>query len=167
MKFRLSTDRRSYELEIRSDGERFFINCEGKNYSVRFKNAHLPLIHIEELGIQKEVGFSFKDGKYEIIIDGISYEFSLSKRSQRESPVTGGTKGLDIGPVEVRAPIPGLITSVMVKEGEMVRKDQPLLMLDAMKLENEIAAPRDARVESVKVSQGMTVDKGDLLVLLR
>jgi biotin carboxyl carrier protein len=64
----------------------------------------------------------------------------------------------------VKAPIPGLVTRVMVRDGERVEVGQPLLVLEAMKMENEIVAPRSGLVGSLSVSAGRTVNLGDTLV---
>jgi biotin carboxyl carrier protein len=68
--------------------------------------------------------------------------------------------------VRVRAQMPGKIVRVLVKEGDAVEKDQPLLVMEAMKMENEIRAPGPGKVKIVKVTQGQAVESGaDLLAL--
>lgn len=64
----------------------------------------------------------------------------------------------------VKAPIPGLITRVMVSEGQEVAAGQPLLVLEAMKMENEILAPRSGVVQSLNASPGRAVNLGEVLV---
>ncbi|MCS6845466.1 MAG: biotin/lipoyl-binding protein [Caldilineales bacterium] len=64
----------------------------------------------------------------------------------------------------VKAPIPGLITRVMVSEGQEVVAGQPLLVLEAMKMENEILAPRSGVVQSLNATPGRGVNLGEVLV---
>lgn len=64
----------------------------------------------------------------------------------------------------VKAPIPGLITRVMVDQGDRVEAGQPLLVLEAMKMENEITAPRAGVVNTLNVSPGRSVNLGETLV---
>ena len=71
------------------------------------------------------------------------------------------------GPIEVRAIIPGRVVSVAVAAGDAVAAGQRLLAVEAMKMENELRAPRDGTVERVAVAAGQTVELGDLLVVLR
>ncbi len=66
----------------------------------------------------------------------------------------------------VRAPIPGVITEIRVAPGNQVKRGQVLLILEAMKMQNEILAPFDGTVTSVPVSQGASVQTGDVLVTL-
>src|SRR5690606_27832833 len=70
------------------------------------------------------------------------------------------------GAVKVNAPMPGTILSVNVKPGDSVKKGQVLVILEAMKMENEILAPQDGTVSSVDVSGGASVDSGDILLTL-
>ena len=65
---------------------------------------------------------------------------------------------------QVLAPIPGLITSLAVSEGEQVAAGDQLLVLEAMKMENEIASPMNGVIKTVHVSVGMAVEKGTVLI---
>ena len=67
---------------------------------------------------------------------------------------------------EVRALMPGRITSVLVREGEDVGVGAPLIILEAMKMQNEIASPTTGRVKSIRVAEGETVKKDAVLVVL-
>ena len=68
--------------------------------------------------------------------------------------------------LEVLAPLPGTVVSVNVKEGDQVKKDQVLLVLEAMKMENEIVAERAGTVTAVKVAKGDTLESGQLIVAI-
>lgn len=61
------------------------------------------------------------------------------------------------GDGRIKAPIPGLVTRILVSEGELVHAEQPLIVLEAMKMENEIRAPFDGLVRSIAVSVGDSV----------
>lgn len=70
------------------------------------------------------------------------------------------------GSVKVNAPMPGTILRVNVNPGDVVKKGQVLLILEAMKMENEIVAPADGKVATVNIAKGASVNAGDLLVSL-
>lgn len=65
---------------------------------------------------------------------------------------------------ELKAPMPGLVLKVLVKEGEAVKKNDPVLILEAMKMENVIKAPGDAVVKKIHVQERTAVEKGQLLL---
>lgn len=67
----------------------------------------------------------------------------------------------------VKSPMPGTILSVNVTKGDKVNKGQVLLVLEAMKMENEIISPKDGVVESVNVNKGENVESGALLVVIK
>lgn len=72
----------------------------------------------------------------------------------------------DKDPDQIGAPMPGMVARVAVKAGQAVKKGDPLLALEAMKMETVIAAPRDAKIKAVEVKIGNTVNTKDLLIVL-
>lgn len=70
------------------------------------------------------------------------------------------------GAVNITAPMPGTILKVNVNNGDMVKRGDTLLILEAMKMENEITAPSDGRVVALNVAEGATVSVGEVLVSL-
>ena len=71
------------------------------------------------------------------------------------------------GAETINSPMPGTILNIMVNAGDTVSKGQVLLVLEAMKMENEIMAPHDATVAGVHVNKGESVDSGKLLISLQ
>lgn len=70
------------------------------------------------------------------------------------------------GSVKVNAPMPGKILSVKVNEGQAVKKGEVVLVLEAMKMENEVVAPEDGTIASINCSAGDSVEAGDVLATL-
>ncbi|MBC7691277.1 MAG: biotin/lipoyl-binding protein [Methylotenera sp.] len=68
--------------------------------------------------------------------------------------------------VRVRAQMPGKIIRVLIKQGDEVQKDQPLLVMEAMKMENEIRAPHAGKIAELKVTEGQAVESGAHLIIL-
>ena len=64
----------------------------------------------------------------------------------------------------VKAPLPGTILKVMVAPGATVKREQPLMVLEAMKMENNILAEKDGTIKTIKVNEGDTVLQGDTLL---
>jgi biotin carboxyl carrier protein len=65
---------------------------------------------------------------------------------------------------EIKAPMPGLVLKLLVKEGDTVKKNDPVLILEAMKMENVIKSPGDATVSKIHAQEKTAVEKGQLLV---
>lgn len=82
------------------------------------------------------------------------------------APVAKPAASSSAGGTTVSAPMPGNILKLMVKQGDKVTSGQVLLVLEAMKMENEIFAPCDGTVTSVSVNTGATVNTGDVMVTI-
>ncbi len=93
-----------------------------------------------------------------LVIDDTKYETRLTKKFARRRPY------VPADPNRLAAFIPGLIRAVHVQAGDRVRRGQSLLVLEAMKMQNDVAAPEAATVRAVHVAAGDTVVKGQLLV---
>ncbi len=76
------------------------------------------------------------------------------------------SRAVDLGEKVVKAMLPGNITKILVSEGDAVRAGDTLLILEAMKMENEIVAPSSGKVKEIKVQEGQRVETGDVLVVL-
>ena len=79
---------------------------------------------------------------------------------------TLGSADPEHGACRVLSVMPGVVTRILVAEGESVEEDQPLLILEAMKMENEIRSPRSGTIAHLAVSTGTTVASGELLVII-
>ncbi|HET7841546.1 MAG TPA: biotin/lipoyl-containing protein [Terriglobia bacterium] len=77
-----------------------------------------------------------------------------------------GAGGPHDGPQEIVAPMPGRIVKVLAAAGQQVKAGESLMVIEAMKMQNEIRAPRDALVEMIRVSEGDGVESGALLLRL-
>jgi acetyl/propionyl-CoA carboxylase alpha subunit len=105
-------------------------------------------------------------GRYTLWIDGYRFEAeALDERTRAIRDVSAAAAG-PVGPAPVRAPMPGLIVRVNVKVGDTVQAGQGLIVMEAMKMENELRATADGIVKSVDVTPGTAVEKGALLVAL-
>jgi len=123
-----------------------------------------------ELASRAVLGERLEDGAYEVIVDG--WRFVLDVEDARLADLRARASirrgpAADDGPTEVRAIIPGRVVAVAVAEGDAVTAGARLLSVEAMKMENEVRAPRDGQVTRILVAPGTTVDLGDVLVVLR
>jgi biotin carboxyl carrier protein len=105
----------------------------------------------------------------EVLVDGFRFEVDVESEriaSLRERAERGRAASAHSGPLEVRAIIPGRVVSVAVVAGDAVAAGEQLLVVEAMKMQNELRAPRDGTVERLVVGPGETIEVGDLLVVI-
>lgn len=163
MKFFSHSNGHDFEVDIQPDRDRLVVRYNGKEVVVAFDDQKWS-IRTAFLGDRRlDFGWDRHDGVYSLHIEGIEYEVVVrDPKTELLAKVVGEGSGAS-GAVETRAPIPGLISKVLLKAGDAVKKNQPVLCLDAMKLENEIAAPRDGVLQSIQVQPGQAVEKGQSL----
>ncbi len=108
--------------------------------------------------------------KYKVNVNGTVYEVEIEEISgaAAAAPTAPAAPAAPAAGGEViAAPMPGSILAVNVKAGDAVKKGQVLMILEAMKMENEIVCPRDGTVVSVSVSKGSAVETGAALCAIR
>ena len=111
--------------------------------------------------------------KYRVNVNGTAYEVEIEEMAGAPvaAPVAapaGAPAPAASGAGEsINAPMPGNILSVNVAAGDTVKKGQVLMVLEAMKMENEIMAPRDGKVTAVAVAKGAAVESGALLCTIQ
>ena len=105
-------------------------------------------------------------GRYTLSLDGHRFEVEALDERTRAIRDLSAASAASSGPAPLVAPMPGLIVRVAVAEGDEVRAGQPLVVMEAMKMENELRAQAAGRVKSVLVAAGQAVEKGTLLIEL-
>ncbi len=105
----------------------------------------------------------------EVLVNGFRFEVEAESEriaSLRERATRGRAASAHTGPLEVRAIIPGKVVAISVAAGEDVVAGQQLLVVEAMKMQNELRAPRDGTISRVSVAPGVKIEVGDLLVVI-
>lgn len=105
-----------------------------------------------------------KDGELYLTWEGKPVKLDVYKGIEKKGRSIGRQKG---GIERITSPLSGLVANVLVESGTKVKKGEPLLVLEAMKMRNEIKASRDGEVLEVKVAPGMSVELGGLLMTFK
>jgi len=158
---------RDYECVVEPANGALHVTVDGRRYRADLR--HIPASHT-----------------YSLLLDGKSYEFALREQGE-ETELSGGAGGFSVrvedarthaarqatvgaresaGPRLIRASMPGIVREVLATAGARVEKGQALLILEAMKMQNEIRADRAATVRAILVTAGDTVEKGQALAEL-
>lgn len=135
--------------------KKFNFKIRGNEYGVHIKSIEENIAHIEVNGTSYDVEIEreVKPNKTPTLIRKIvpSKEENIEKRE-------GGSTS------PVKAPLPGKILLIKVKVGDIVKKGDLLLIMEAMKMENEVLASKDGVIETIKVNSGDSVLEGDVLM---
>lgn len=158
-RFTLILDGERHEVEW--EGDRVVVN--GQSFSVEFPEEGIVVVD----GRRHEVEVRER----EALVDGIAHAYQVDGLEERTAQVAPAPRGGDqravpSGADAVTAIMPGKIIQVLVEEGQEVQADQVVCVLEAMKMQNELRAPRAGKVVQVRVQPGQDVEMGEVLVAL-
>lgn len=102
---------------------------------------------------------------FEVTVGGRAHRVII--RDERAQALAGLAGGAHIsGDAAIRAPMPGLVSNVLAQEGAAVERGQTIIVLEAMKMENDLTTPRPGIVKALRAQQGQTVNQGDVLAIV-
>ena len=106
------------------------------------------------------------DDGYRVLIDGTLYQVLVVDERARRLAEAAGAFTPATGELTVKSPMPGLIVSLPVQVGDLVKKGQVVAVLESMKMENELKAPRDGKVVAIKVEPRQAVEQNQVLLVI-
>jgi biotin carboxyl carrier protein len=147
-KHSIKIGKREYEIKLKED-EKF-------GTYILWKNRRYPVEVIRS-----------RQNKYEILFNDISYSFTVETPfSLQRMKLLNSKRGKPEKEI-IKAPMPGKIIDVLVRENTNVLRGEPLVILEAMKMQNEIQSPVNGQVISIQVKPGLNVMKDDILVEIK
>jgi biotin carboxyl carrier protein len=162
MKYFTVVNKQQFEIEILPDGQ---ILVNGTPREVDFLQLDRTEFSMIKDNQSLEVVIDTKEnGQYDVLVRGRLYDAQvLDERAMLMMSRKGGLKS-DSG--EVLSPMPGLIVEIKVEKGQTVAEGQTLVILESMKMQNELKSNRAGVVQQVIAVKGQTVDKNALLVII-
>lgn len=154
-----------YNFVVQTENKQFKVNNEVIKLDQIFLNQNSSHILYQNKSYLVEVVELIKEEKKAIIkINGNIYTLNVEDQYDQLLKQLG-MDNLAVNKIlQVKAPMPGLVLSVLVAEGDEVKKGDSLLVLEAMKMENMIKSPSDGIIKKIEVKQGNTVEKNELLI---
>ncbi len=163
MKYITIINEQKYEIEIERDGS---LKVNGEPRTIDFLPLASSLYSVIMNDQSYELVIEERDGHVEVQLSGRLYESQVLDERAQLLAMRGGGLGADGGEISLKAPMPGLIVAVPVSEGQEVTKGQTLIILESMKMQNELKAPRDGTVQRVSVQAGQSVEQNKPLMTL-
>jgi acetyl/propionyl-CoA carboxylase alpha subunit len=159
----LGGERREVSLEAGG------VLIDGERQSAHLADVDGTPIHLVTIGQELHqviVAPGESRGQYTLWIDGFRFQVeALDERTRAIRDMTAAS-ARDTGPRPLIAPMPGLVVRVNVREGDQVQQGQGLVVMEAMKMENELRATSSGVVKTVHARPGTAVDKGAVLIEL-
>jgi biotin carboxyl carrier protein len=172
MNFDVSVNGKPWKVAIEEAGQagRYTVTVKGKRreMDVAWVDADTLSLIDTQSGIAREVALTPRGSEVDVAVGGTVYRVVAVNKGQTPSAVEGARSDLfSIQDGRVTAPMPGRVVRVLVAVGDKVTARQPVVVMEAMKMENELRAGKDGSVTQVLVQEGMAVDTGAVLVIVQ
>jgi biotin carboxyl carrier protein len=153
---------RTIRVEVRGGDGRYRLTLDGVPLEVDRTGDGRGLASLLVDGESHEVGIERREDDYTVVFPGDALTVTLAVAARGASPPARHATG----PARLTAPMPGRVVRVLEAPGADVAAGQALFVIEAMKMENELRAPRAGRVREVTVREGQAVEAGALLAVV-
>jgi biotin carboxyl carrier protein len=165
VKYYVSVNGRNHEVELIERAGKRLVKVDGKDLDLDYAEVD-DLGQVVLLSQGKSYGLSIEGDETRVAITIAGHFYDVELEDERERAAHAAERAAGKGGGTVTSVMPGVVVEVLVKNGASVEKGDPLLILSAMKMQNEIAAPSRGTVKEVHVSAGQAVSTGAKLVTL-
>ena len=162
MKYITTINGREYTVELIDDHQ---VSLDGKVYKIDFLPVgDQPVYSLLLDGVSYDALVYLEDDQWQVTFEGEMYLATVEDEREKRLRATMGVGISEQQEFFLKAPMPGLIVAVPVKNGQAVEKGEVLLVLESMKMQNELRAPRSGTVNRIRVKAGDRVEKKETLL---
>jgi len=164
MKYITSIGDQTYTIEINDERH---LSIDGRLYEVDFLElSDEPLYSLLIEGQSFEAYVMPHGELWEIVLLGQMYEARVEDERERRLRSAFGGQALESQELQLRAPMPGLIVAVPVQEGQEISKGSVVIVLESMKMQNELKSPRAGTLLHLRVQPGQAVEQNQILAVV-
>jgi biotin carboxyl carrier protein len=162
MKYITTIDDKQFTVEVIDEKH---VSVDGKIYEIDFESvAGQPVYSLIVDGRSHESYIYQGDDNWQVLMRGRLYPVTVEDEREKRLRAAAGGGVAETGEFHLRAPMPGLVVALPVAEGEAVKRGQVILILESMKMQNELKAPRDGTIGRIRVRPGETVEQKQTLL---
>jgi biotin carboxyl carrier protein len=163
MHYNISIDGKNYELELARAGSRWSCRIDGRNVEVDAVQTQPNVLSLL-IGVEShEIPYESTNNRTQVSVKG--KRFSAEVRDPRS--LRGRARVSDDGGLKnLTASMPGKIVRVLAREGAAVEMGTGVIVVEAMKMQNEISSPKKGTVQKILVEEGQAVNAGDVLAVI-
>lgn len=153
----LLLDGRPVTLTVTHDGEESVVLTGGHKHRIHLSPLEPGVLLLTVAGRTVLVHVAGQNGRWALHVDGQTLEYEVGQEGSRRRAETGQESEA------LTAPMPGAVTQVLVREGDAVSPGQPLVIVEAMKMEHVVRAPRAGTIKALRVRPGEQVESGAIV----
>jgi biotin carboxyl carrier protein len=162
MKYITTVEDKQYLVEVIDEKH---VSVDGKVYNVDFESVSgQPVFSLIVDGKSHEAYVQEGDDNWQVLMRGRLYPVKVEDEREKRLRAAAGGGVAETGEFHLKAPMPGLVITVPVTEGQAVKKGQVLLILESMKMQNELKSPRDGKINRIRVKPGESVEQRQALL---
>lgn len=163
MKYVTTINGKKFEIDIQKDGT---LLVNGQRREVDFLALGPSQYSILAEHISHELVIEERDNEIEVLLRGRLYTGNVMDERAQLMAERSGAGALDSGELSIKAPMPGLVVAISVNEGQEVIAGQTIVILESMKMQNELKAARAGVVQRINVAAGQSVEQNKVLVVI-
>lgn len=162
MKYITTVEDKQYLVEVIDEKH---VSVDGKVYNIDFESVSgQPVFSLIVDGKSHEAYVQEGDENWQVLMRGRLYPVKVEDEREKRLRAAAGGGVAETGEFHLKAPMPGLVIAIPITEGQEVKRGQVLLILESMKMQNELKAPRDGKVSRIKVRPGESVEQKQALL---
>jgi biotin carboxyl carrier protein len=162
MKYITTVEDKEFVVEIVDEKH---ITVDGKVYEIDFESVSgQPVYSLIVDGRSHESYVYQGDDNWQVLLRGRLYPAIVEDEREKRLRAAAGGGVAETGEFHLRAPMPGLVVAIPVEEGQEIKKGQVILILESMKMQNELKAPRDGTMGRIRVKAGESVEQKQTLL---
>ena len=165
MKYITTVEGKQFVVEIIDEKH---VSVDGKIYDVDFESVSgQPVYSLIVDGRSHESYIYPGEDSWQVLLRGRLYPVTVEDEREKRLRAAAGGGVAETGEFHLRAPMPGLVVAIPMAEGEEVKKGQVILILESMKMQNELKAPRDGTMGRIRVKAGESVEQKQTLLSIQ
>lgn len=167
MKLQAELNDENHEVEIKRDGDKVFARVDEREYKLEASEVEPNVFLLKNENKIYEIFVSPQSSSgepYKVKVKNFEFEINLidSKRLRGSKSADGSADGV----VEIKTAMPGKLVRILAEQGTEIQKGEPVLVVEAMKMQNEMKSPKDGIIKEIRFAEGATVNAGDVLAII-
>jgi len=164
MKYLTTVNDRTFEIEVNIEGE---VVVDGQPLTIDFHPvAGQPVYSLLVNGRSYEAYVNPLDDGLQVLLQGRLYPVTVEDERTKRLRESSSGQPITKGEIHVKAPMPGLVVATLVEPGHAVEKGELLIILESMKMQNELKAVRSGTISRVRVKAGDSVEQNQVLMTI-
>lgn len=167
MKLIAELNTEKHEIEIKRDGDKIFAKIDDREYELEASSPEPNVYLFKNAGRIYEIFVSPpQNAGSPMQVKAGTDEFEINITDPKRLRGAGALSGSTEGAIEIKTAMPGKIVRVLVEQGAEVKQGDGVIVVEAMKMQNEMKSPKDGAIKEIRFTEGSTVNAGDVLAVI-